>query len=70
MIKYTRFIRKKRRRGTGLIHIKELFRLQDIQHLRLIAGRNGLERTVTAAVLFEYDPSRVQLPDFYRGDLS
>ena len=52
-----------------MIHIKELFRLQDIQHLRLIAGRDGLERTVTAAVLFEYDPSRVQLPDFYRGDL-
>ena len=52
-----------------LIHIKELFRLQSIQHLRLIAGREGLERTVTAAVLFEYDPSRVQLPDFYRGDL-
>ena len=51
-----------------LIHIKELFRLQSIQHLRLIAGREGLERTVTAAVLFEYDPSRVQLPDFYRGD--
>lgn len=52
-----------------MIHIRELFRLQDIQHLRLIAGRDGLERTVTAAVLFEYDPSRVQLPDFYRGDL-
>lgn len=52
-----------------MIHIKELFRLQDIQHLCLIAGRDGLERTVTAAVLFEYDPSRVQLPDFYRGDL-
>lgn len=52
-----------------MIHIKELFRLQDIQHLRLIAGQDGLERTVTAAVLFEYDPSRVQLPDFYRGDL-
>ena len=26
-----------------MIHIKELFRLQDIQHLRLIAGRDGLE---------------------------
>lgn len=24
---------------------------------------------MTAAVLFEYDPSRMQLPDFYRGDL-
>lgn len=48
---------------------KELFRLQSIQNLRLIAGQEGLERTVTAAVLFEYDPSRMQLPDFYRGDL-
>lgn len=56
-------------RGTGLIHIKELFRLQNIHRLRLIAGQDGLERTVTEAVLFEYDPSRVQLPDFYRGDL-
>ena len=55
--------------GTGLIHIKELFRLQNIHRLRLIAGQDGLERTVTEAVLFEYDPSRVQLPDFYRGDL-
>ena len=53
----------------GLIHIKELFRLQNIHRLRLIAGQDGLERTVTEAVLFEYDPSRVQLPDFYRGDL-
>ena len=52
-----------------MIHMKELFRLQDIHHLRLIAGQDGLERTVTEAVLFEYDPSRVQLPDFYRGDL-
>ena len=52
-----------------MIHIKELFRLQSIQNLRLIAGQDGLERTVTEAVLFEYDPSRVQLPDFYRGDL-
>ena len=52
-----------------LIHIKELFRLQEIGNLRLIAGQDGLERTVTEAVLFEYDPSRVQLPDFYRGDL-
>ena len=49
--------------------MKELFRLQNIHHLRLIAGQDGLERTVTEAVLFEYDPSRVQLPDFYRGDL-
>ena len=52
-----------------LIHIKELFRLQEIGNLRLIAGQDGLERTVTEAVLFEYEPSRVQLPDFYRGDL-
>ena len=52
-----------------MIHIKELFRLHNIHRLRLIAGQDGLERTVTEAVLFEYDPSRVQLPDFYRGDL-
>lgn len=52
-----------------MIHIKELFRLQNIHRLRLIAGQDGLERTVTEAVLFEYDPSSVQLPDFYRGDL-
>ena len=52
-----------------MIHIKELFRLQNIHRLRLIAGQDGLERTVTESVLFEYDPSRVQLPDFYRGDL-
>lgn len=52
-----------------MIHIKEPFRLQNIHRLRLIAGQDGLERTVTEAVLFEYDPSRVQLPDFYRGDL-
>ena len=52
-----------------MIHIKELFRLQNIHRLRLIAGQDGLERTVSEAVLFEYDPSRVQLPDFYRGDL-
>lgn len=52
-----------------MIHIKELFRLQNIHRLRLIAGQDWLERTVTEAVLFEYDPSRVQLPDFYRGDL-
>lgn len=52
-----------------MIRIKELFRLQNIKHLRLIAGHEGLEHTVTAAVLFEYDPSRIQLSDFYRGDL-
>ncbi len=52
-----------------MIHIKKLFRLQAISHLRLIAGQDGLERTVTSAVLFEYDPSRMQLLDFYRGDL-
>ena len=52
-----------------MIQIKELYRLQGLNHLRLIAGAAGLERTLTAAVLFEYDPSRMQLPDFYRGDL-
>lgn len=52
-----------------MIHIKELYRLQGLKNLRLIAGQTGLERTLTAAVLFEYDPSRMQLPDFYRGDL-
>ena len=52
-----------------MIRIKELYRLQNLRNLRLIAGREGLERTVTAAVLLEYDPSRMQLPDFYRGDL-
>ena len=52
-----------------MIRIRELYRLQNIHHLRLIAGENGLERTVTAAVLFEYDPSRMQLADFYKGDL-
>ena len=52
-----------------MIHIKELYRLQGLKHLRLIAGAAGQDRTLTAAVLFEYDPSRMQLPDFYRGDL-
>ena len=52
-----------------MIRMKKLFRLQSISRLRLIAGQDGLERSVTAAVLFEYDPSRMQLPDFYRGDL-
>ena len=52
-----------------MIHIKELFRLQNIHRLRLIAGQDGLERTVTEAVLFEYDPSSVQMRDFYSGDL-
>lgn len=52
-----------------MIRIKELFRLQNLKCLRLIAGEAGLERTVTAAVLLEYDPSRMQLPDFYKGDL-
>ena len=52
-----------------MIHIKELYRLKELKNLRLIAGAAGLERTLTAAVLFEYDPSRMQLPDFYRGDL-
>ena len=52
-----------------LIRIKELYRLQNLKNLRLIAGQEGLERTVTAAVLLEYDSSRMQLPDFYKGDL-
>ena len=52
-----------------MIRLRELYRLKGIQNLRLIAGETGLERTVTAAVLFEYDPSRMQLPDFYKGDL-
>lgn len=52
-----------------MIRIKELYRLQNIGNLRLLAGQGGLERTVTEAVLFEYDPSRIQLPDFYNGDL-
>ena len=52
-----------------MIRLRELYRLQGIRNLRLIAGDAGLERTVTAAVLFEYDPSRMQLPDFYKGDL-
>jgi len=56
-------------RVSVLIRIKELFRLQNLKRLRLIAGQEGLERTVTAAVLLEYDSTRMQLPDFYRGDL-
>ena len=52
-----------------MIRIKELYRLQNLKRLRLIAGQDGLDRTVTAAVLLEYDPSRMQPPDFYRGDL-
>ena len=52
-----------------MIRIRELYRLQNLRRLRLIAGQDGLERTITAAVLFEYDPSRMQLADFYRGDL-
>ena len=52
-----------------LIRLKELFRLENLKDLRLIAGQEGLERTVTAAVLLEYDSSRMELPDFYRGDL-
>ena len=52
-----------------MIRIKELYRLQNLKNQRLIAGREGLERTVTAAVLLEYDSSRMQLPDFYKGDL-
>lgn len=52
-----------------MIRLKELFRLEHLKRLRLIAGQEGLERTVTAAVLLEYDSSRMELPDFYRGDL-
>ena len=52
-----------------MVRIRELYRLQNLKGLRLIAGQAGLERTVTAAVLFEYDPSRMKLADFYRGDL-
>lgn len=52
-----------------MIRIKELFRLQNLRNLRLIAGQEGLEKTVNAAVLLEYDSSRMELPDFYRGDL-
>ena len=32
-----------------MIHIKELLRLQNIHRLRLIAGQDGVERTVTEA---------------------
>ena len=52
-----------------MIRLKELFRLENLKRLRLIAGQEGLERTVTAAVLLEYDSSRMELPDVYRGDL-
>ena len=52
-----------------MIFIRELQRLTNIEHLRLIAGADGLDHTFSAAVLFEYDPSRVLLPDFYEGDL-
>ncbi len=52
-----------------MIRLKELFRLENLKNLRLIAGQEGLERMVTAAVLLEYDSSRMELPDFYRGDL-
>ena len=52
-----------------MIRIKELFRLQNLHNLRLIAGQEGLDKTVNAAVLLEYDSSRMELPDFYRGDL-
>ena len=36
-----------------MIRMKELFRLQNLKGLRLIAGQEGLERTLTAAVLLE-----------------
>lgn len=52
-----------------MIRIEELYRLSGLKNLRLVAGGQGLRRQVTAAVLFEYDPSRMLLADFYRGDL-
>ena len=52
-----------------MIRLKELFRLENLKRLRLVAGQEGLERMVTAAVLLEYDSSRMELPDFYKGDL-
>ena len=52
-----------------MIRLKELFRLENLKRLRLVAGQEGIERMVTAAVLLEYDSSRMELPDFYRGDL-
>ena len=52
-----------------MIHVKELFRLQGVRRLRLIAGQAGLERRVRSAVLFEYDAARMDLSDFYKGDL-
>ena len=52
-----------------MVQIKDLYRLQDIKRLRLVAGRNGLDRIVSAAVLFEYDTSRMKQLDYYRGDL-
>lgn len=57
------------REENGLIYIRELYRLTRLGNLRLVAGEQGLGRRVTAAVLFEYDPSRMLLADFYRGDL-
>ena len=44
-----------------MIHVKDLFRLQGLQGLRLVAGQRGLENRVHAAVLFEYDAQRVAL---------
>ena len=68
MIQY-KLIRDDGEEGDGVIRIEELFRLEHISGLRVIAGEKGLSRRVTAAVLFEYDPSRMLLADFYRGDL-
>lgn len=64
------FIKSEQDEGGGrLIHAKDLFRLQGVCRLRLVAGQAGLERRARAAVLFEYDEERVGLSDFYRGDL-
>ena len=52
-----------------MIRVKDLFRLQGVRSLRLIAGQTGLDRSVRAAVLFEYDASRIGLADYYQGDL-
>ena len=52
-----------------MIRLKDLFRLQGIHNLRLVAGQAGLVRAVRRAVLFEYHASRMMLDDYNRGDL-
>ena len=52
-----------------MIRVKDLFRLQGVRNLRLVAGQTGLDRSVRAAVLFEYDASRIGLENYYQGDL-